>query len=174
MSKGTRKTKAEALQDIANEYIASGAPWPADRRTIAAWAVTHGKWHPQRKSVIDQCAQELAAAMRLEMERDPQGRSVRAKLCVKISERDAAGNPVQKTLWFGRDAHPDLMHRSLQQRREAVFGDCKQLKTDQDSYNENNTYGANIQLSFDFTSDLADSEHGTEYSPPPPDDSDDD
>jgi hypothetical protein len=170
-----KKTKAEALQDIANAYIAAGESWPAGKRTIAAWAVRNKMWEPQRHSLIDQCAQEIADAMRLEMEQDPQGRTVRAKLCAKITEKDASGKLVQKTLWFGRDAAPELMHRSLQQRREGVLGDCKQLKTDQDSYNENNTFGTTIQLSFDFTKDLADAEHGTEYAPPPPpDDQNDD
>lgn len=175
MHRSYKKTKAEALQDIANAYIAAGQPWPVGRRSIAEWAVAHNLWSPQRRSVVDQCAQELADAMRLEMEQDPQGRTVRAKLCAKISEKNAEGKPVQKILWFGRDAAPELMHRSLQQRRDGVLGDCKQLKTDQDSYNDNNSYGATIQLSFDFTKDLADAEHGTEYDPPPPpEDQDDD
>jgi hypothetical protein len=129
MSRPTRKTKSEALQDIVNDYIAAGQPWPADRRTIAAWAVLKGKWQPQRRSAIDQCAKELAEAMRLEMEKDPQGRTVRAKVCATISEKDEEGNYTQKTIWFGRDAEPNLMHRSLQQRRGGILGDCKQLIT---------------------------------------------
>ena len=106
--------------------------------------------------------------MRLEMELDPQGRTVRAKHCAKISEMDDGGKPAQRTMWFGRDAPPDLMHRSLQQRRVGVLGDCKQLKTDQDSYNDNNSFGATLQMSFNFEQDLADLEHNTEYNPQRP------
>jgi hypothetical protein len=167
------KTKAEWLQEIVNDYIDEGQSWPADRRTIAAWAVANKRYEATRPSIVDQCAKELAEAMRLEMEVDPQGRTVRAKYCAKISEMDDKGKSVQRTLWFGRTAEPNLMHRSLQQRRNNVLGDCKQLKTDQDSYNENNKWGATLQLSFNFEKDLADLEHDTEYNPqPPPEDED--
>lgn len=166
MPKTAGKTKQEYLQDIVSEYIASGEPWPADRRTIAAWAVKNKRWEPPSKSNIDQCAQELAEAMRAEMETDPQGRSVRAKHCAKITEQDESGKFVQRTLWFDRSAPPDLMHVSLQQRRRAILGDNTQLKTDQDSYNENNTYGAYIELSFNYEPDLAELEHASEYNPP--------
>jgi hypothetical protein len=81
---------------------------------------------------------------------------------------------VQKTLWFDRSAPPDLMHIALQQRRKGILGDNKQLKTDQDSYNDNNKYGATIQLSFNYEQDLADMEHGEEYKPDEDDDTEED
>jgi hypothetical protein len=165
-----RPTKQEYLQDIVNDYIAAGEPWPADRRTLAAWAVRNGRWESPPRSRIDQCAKELAEAMRAEMETDPQGRTVRAKHCAKIQEMED-GKPVQRTLWFGRDAAPNLMHIALQQRRKGILGDNRQLKIDQDSYNDNNKYGAQIQLSFDYTADLLEMEHASEYDPElPPDD----
>jgi hypothetical protein len=55
------------------------------------------------------------------------------------------------------------MQLSLQQRRFAVLGDCKQLKTDADSYNDNNPHGAEVQMSFNFEEDLAELEQPTEY-----------
>ncbi len=169
----TRKTKSEYLQDIVNDYIAAGEPWPADRRTIAAWAVHNKRWEAPAKSRIDQCAQELADAMRAEMETDPQGRTVRAKHCVKITETDENQRTVQKTLWFDRSAPPDLMHISLQQRRKAILGDNRQLKLDQDSYNDNNVYGAHIQLSFNYEDDLLELDHASEYDPGLDDDDED-
>lgn len=172
-SKQKKKTKAEYLQDIVNDYIADGQPWPASRRDIARWAVRNRRYQPPQKSVVDRCAQELAAAMRLEMEKDPQGRTVRAKHCAKILEQDEKGEFVQKTLWFGRSAKPELMHVSLQQRRKAILGDNRQLKLDQDSYNDNNEYGAKIQLSFNYEDDLFESEHSTEYNPKLDDEDDD-
>lgn len=176
MAKSAKRTKLEYLQDIVNDYILAGERWPADRRTIAAWAVRNKRWEPPPKTRIDQCAQELAEAMRAEMETDPQGRSVRAKHCAKITEQDEAGKIVQKTLWFGRSAPPDLMHISFQQRRKAILGDNRQLKLDQDSYNENNAYGAQIQLSFNYEDDLLEMEHASEYDPelPPEDEPDSD
>jgi hypothetical protein len=38
------------------------------------------------------------------------------------------------------------------------LGDCKQLKTDTDSYNENYNAAEPIQMIFDFTEDLAELE----------------
>lgn len=159
------KTKTEALQDIVHDYIAEGQPWPASRRDIAAWAVRNRRYDAPQKSLIDRCAQELAAAMRREMETDPQGRTVRAKHCAKIKEMDENGNYIQKTLWFDRSAKPDLMHISFQQRRKAILGDNRQLKVDHDSYNDNNDYGAHIQLSFNYEDDLLEAEHDSEYNP---------
>ena len=44
MGKLKQKTKAEWLQEIVNDYIAAGEPWPADRRMLAAWAIQHNRW----------------------------------------------------------------------------------------------------------------------------------
>lgn len=46
------------------------------------------------------------------------------------------------------------MHISFQGRRQQIVGDCKQLKTDVDSYNQNGNDGKPIQMIFDFTLDL--------------------
>jgi hypothetical protein len=50
------------------------------------------------------------------------------------------------------------MEIAFQQRRESISADCRQLKTDIDSYNENFNVGQPIQMVFDFTDDLAEAE----------------
>ena len=50
------------------------------------------------------------------------------------------------------------MHIALQQRRQQIVGDCRQLKTDVDSYNENRKPNQPIQLVLDFTEDVAEIE----------------
>jgi len=42
-------------------------------------------------------------------------------------------------------------------------GDCKQLKTSVDSYNDNNKHGKYIEISFDFAEDMEESEQPTVY-----------
>ena len=42
-------------------------------------------------------------------------------------------------------------------RRRQIVGDCRQLKTDVDSFNENRIPDAPIQLVLDFTADVAES-----------------
>jgi hypothetical protein len=46
------------------------------------------------------------------------------------------------------------MQRAFQQRRHQIFGDCKQLKTDVDSFNDNRSPETPIQIVFDFRADL--------------------
>ena len=50
------------------------------------------------------------------------------------------------------------MQIARQQRRQQIVGDCRQLKMDADSFNENSNPGLPIQLVFDFTDDLAELE----------------
>lgn len=50
------------------------------------------------------------------------------------------------------------MEKAFNQRREQIIGDCVQLKTDVDVYNEMNTEQPPIQLVLDFTDDVAERE----------------
>ena len=50
------------------------------------------------------------------------------------------------------------MAAAFQQRRQQVVSDCRQLKVDVDSYNQNQNDGKPIQMIFDFTLDLAELE----------------
>jgi hypothetical protein len=88
--------------------------------------------------------------MREELIIDPQGRTVRAKHAARV-EQDGE----QLALWADiRTAERQFMVIAFQQRRQSIVGDCRQLKTDVDSYNENGNPGAPIQLPLDFTLDV--------------------
>ena len=64
-------------------------------------------------------------------------------------------------LWADiRSATPDHMQVALQQRRHQIVGDCRQLKYDADSFNDNYNTSQPIQISFDFTRDLQEIEAG--------------
>jgi hypothetical protein len=143
----------EQLQRVINEYIAAQRPWPATTREIAAWAIQRGLWKPQPAAMVRQCADELANAMREEYLVDPQGRTVRAKHVVREH---------QIALWADiRTASPEHMQMAFQQRRQQIVGDCRQLKVDVDSYNENYNHGEPIQMVFDFTNDIEELELAT-------------
>lgn len=140
---------SEQLQNIANDYFESNSGM-ASTREIAQWAMDTGRWSPQRGSLIEQCADELSRAMREEHITDAQGRSVRAKHAARIKQGDK-----QITLWADiRHASRDHMARAFQQRRRQILGDCKQLKADVDSFNDNRIPDNPIQVVFDFTLDL--------------------
>jgi hypothetical protein len=53
-----------------------------------------------------------------------------------------------------RSASREHMERSFQQRRQGIVGDCRQLTSDVDSYNQNHNIGEDIQLVLDFTLDI--------------------
>jgi len=50
------------------------------------------------------------------------------------------------------------MQLTFQQKRRAIVGECRQLKTAQDSYNDAHPDAAPLQVSFDFNMDLAEIE----------------
>lgn len=162
--KTVKKTRTEHLQGIINLYQNETGQVQIDLHDVASWAVRKRLWEPQSGDSIQQCAHELSRAARKEQYEDPQGRTVRKKHAVRqyIHEGSSAGK--QLILWADIEtAPPDHMRISLQQRRGYILGDCRQLKTDLESYNENNKHGACIQLSFDFTEDLEEAEMDTEY-----------
>jgi hypothetical protein len=64
-----------------------------------------------------------------------------------------------------RVAPEEHMEIAFQQRRQQIVGDCAQLKTDVDSYNDNNPFGAYHQLPLDFTDDVAERQQPTKYVP---------
>jgi hypothetical protein len=142
------------MQRIVNRYIDAGQKWPATAQQIAKWAVAHKLWVPQPSTVVAQCADHLARAMREEYITDPQGRAVRAKHAARVEE-----NGEQTTLWADiRTAPRKHMELAFRQRRGQILGECKQLKSDVDSYNQNASLGRPIPMIFDFTDDLAEME----------------
>lgn len=148
--KRTNKTYGDRMREIANQYMSSGEEWPATSRQVAAWAIDKGLWQPQPSAIIDRCADDLAKAMREDYATDPQGRRVRTKHAARILE-----SGTQTTLWADiRNATPVHMKIAFQQRRQQIVGDCWQLKSDVDSYNENTPLSPQIPMVFDFTDDM--------------------
>jgi hypothetical protein len=144
----------EQMQHIANQYFGEGNSQTASTHEIAIWAIEKKLWEPQRGALINQCADELSRAMREEYFTDAQGRKVRAK---HVARRDRDGR--QSSLWADiRTAPRDHMETAFQQRRQQIVGDCRQLKIDVDSYNQNLNPGEPIQMIFDFNDDLAEIE----------------
>ena len=160
------KTRAQYRQDIVAKYRAAGESWPTDSKTIASWAIRRKLWEMPRRSAIDVCARELSEAMREEYYTDLQGRRVRKKHCLRKREELTDGTHQQLTIWLDIEDDADErddIEEAFQQRRTQVFTDCRHLKTDVDSYNDNGNPGNPIPMLFDFTDDLAESEQPTEY-----------
>jgi hypothetical protein len=153
------KSKTQGNQEIINDYLEETGAAVLDMRLVAAWAIRKGRWDTPPTDKIKQCAQELSRAARVEFYEDPQGRTVRRKHAYRIKKDDK-----QLVFWVDiEDAKPGQMLLAFQQRRKGILQDCAQLKTDVDSYNDNNKANDRIQLAFNFEEDLAEMAQPTEY-----------
>ena len=85
---------------------------------------------------------------------DRKGRRVRVKHPV-VTRKGAE----QTVLWDDlRTAPRKHMEVAFAQRRNQIVGDCRQLKTDVDSFNDLRPSESPIQIVFNFTNDLAELE----------------
>ncbi len=131
-----------AMLRIVREYLDSGGTEPLDLDEVARFAVNHGHWKPAPGKDVQMCKRDLARALRGEYHTDPQGRSVRTYHAASLRDRDSDR---QLVLWADiTTAQREHMERSFLQRRHQIVGDCRQLKTEVDSYNDNNREGARI------------------------------
>lgn len=96
--------------------------------------------------------------MREEYLTDPQGRRVRKKHALRRSN--------QLPLWIDIEdptTVKDDVEEAVQSRRSQIYSDCRQLKNDVDSYNDNWNREEPILMLWDFTEDLEESELSAEY-----------
>ena len=93
----------------------------------------------------------MAKALREEYATDAKGRRYRVNHAVRITK---AG--IQYTFWaMLGDAPRGHMQKAFIQRREQIVGDCVQLATDVEVYNEMNGEQPPIPMLFDFRDDVA-------------------
>ena len=141
-------------QRTVRAYRASGQHWPATAREIADWAILNGRWEIPSSAVRTKCAAEMAEAMREEYFTDESGRRVRLLHPAKVRRQG-----VLFTEWDDiRTAPRAHMQLSFQQHRRKIAGECRQLKTDLDSFNDAHSDEEPLQVSFDFNMDLAEIE----------------
>jgi hypothetical protein len=123
-----------------------------DPHDVAGWAYKNGLHKPNPKTVIDIIAADIAQAFREEYRTDPQGRRYRAKHAAKTR----IGNQTL-SLWGDLDdpkAPHDHFVTSFGQRRQQIVGDCYQLKTDADVYNDARKPQDPVNVVLDFTLDV--------------------
>jgi hypothetical protein len=142
-------TLNDQLVNIVEDYRRAGNPWPASKSEIAEWAVAHERYQLTRGMAISQCAERIGRAMGLEHVKDKKGRSIRRYYAARLREN---GQLVMK--WDDYNAPRPFMEVGAANRRNQILGECRQLKTDMDSYSERHCPENPIQISFDFTVDL--------------------
>lgn len=146
-------TYSKKMQKIVMDYRESGENWPATKREIAAWAIRAGKWEMPPSAVLDRCANDIGEVMSEIYFTDKHGRRVRLLHPATVKRQGELF-----TEWDDiRSAPRQHIQLSFQQKRKSIAGECRQLKTDMDSYNDAHSE-APIQISFDFTMDIAELE----------------
>lgn len=129
-----------------------GSDGLVDPQEIALWAYQNGLHKPNPKTVIDIIAGDIAQMFREEYRVDRYGRRYRAKHAVTRKQ-----NGQTLSLWGDLD-DPNAPHshfvKSFAQRRQQIVGDCVQLKTDADVYNDRRKPAEPIQTVLDFTLDV--------------------
>ena len=132
-------------------------------RDVASWAIEKGLWEPRKTDFVDQLAEELARAWREEYRTDRHGWRYRAKHARKVKTEGK-----NLTLWADIDdgnASHEHFQAAFAQRRQQIVGDCLQLKTDVDVYNDKHRNEEPIQLVLDFTYDVAELQLLNKYPP---------
>lgn len=142
------------VKDYIERYKAENCvEGPLDLHEIAAWAWRNGLHKPNAKTVIDAIAADIAQVFREEYRTDKHGRRYRAKHAATHKQGTKT-----LSLWADLD-DPNAPHshfvRSFSQRRQQIVGDCVQLKTDVDVYNDKRVPVDPIQVPLDFTLDVA-------------------
>ena len=138
------------LQQIVKEYQQSGEEWPASSADIARWALRNNKYNLRAPTIERIIRREISQAMREEYITDAKGRRIRAKHPAQV-RRDGE----QIVLWDDiRTATRSHMEMAFTHRRNHIVGECRQAKTDVDSYNDAHPQEKPIQMVLDFTNDV--------------------
>lgn len=154
-------TKNEALQKAWHSYESTHGHLPTSTRQAYAWGVSQGILELPQLDALDVGAELMAQALRAELKTDADGRRYRVNHAVRATK-----SGVQYTFWgvLGYAGH-EHMEKAFGQRREQIIGDCAQLKTDVDVYNDlNKGKRLEFQLVLDFSDDVAEREYSSKSS----------
>ncbi|MEJ0094972.1 MAG: hypothetical protein WDN46_16575 [Methylocella sp.] len=140
----------ENLQHIWHAYEREHGAVPATLRDAVQWGVREGLIALPETDPYAKLAEDMATALREEYATDAKGRRYRVNHAVRVTK---AG--VQFTFWaMMKDAPRQHMQKAFIQRREQIVGDCVQLSTDVDAYNDMNSEQSPIPMLFDFRDDV--------------------
>lgn len=131
-----------------------------DLHALAEKLIESGEWEDPEYDRVKACQKALAKVARKQTYVDPQGREVRKRHAFTFTDERG------QLRWLWADIElgtPEQIHKSLQIRRRGVFGEVHQIYTAKESFNDNNKYGAEIAMSFNFDEDIAETESPTEY-----------
>ena len=143
-------TYNEQLQDIWHSFESEMGHTPASPRDAVVWGVRKGLIQTRKADPLEKLTEDMVTALRQEYRTDRYGRKYRVNHAVRVTK-----SGVQYTLWAELDHAPlEHMMKAFGQRRKQIVGDCVQLKTDVDVYNDIHSDQKPIQMILDFTQDV--------------------
>lgn len=144
---------ANQIKTYIERYRAeTGSDGLLDPHEVAAWAYQRGLHKPSVRTVVDAIAADISQVFREEYRTDKNGQRYRAMHAVRSKSGDKT-----MSLWADMDderAPRSHFVKSFSQRRQQIVGDCCQLKTDVDVYNNKYSNLDPIQMHLDFTLDV--------------------
>ena len=144
-------TYNEQLQRVWHEFERLHGFMPASSREAVRWGVERGMIGAPDYDPYDKLAEDMSRALREEYGTDHLGRRYRKNHAVRITKTG-----VQLTIWaILGEAPPEHMQKAFIQRREQIVGDCVQLATDVEVYNDMNPGQPPIQMLLDFRDDVS-------------------
>ncbi len=140
----------EQLQHVWHAYEKAHGYLPATAREACMWGVSQGMIEAPEYDPYDRLAEDMSRALRDEYATDQLGRRYRKNHAVRVTK-----GGVQYTMWaiLGHSAR-EHMHKAFIQRREQIVGDCVQLSTDVEVYNDLHKEREPIQILMDFRDDV--------------------
>jgi len=143
-------TRNEQLQHIWHEYEKEHGYLPARPRDAVVWGAQRRMIDVPVPDPYDSLAEDMSRALREEYATDSMGRRYRKNHAVRVTK-----GGVQHTFWAILGHAPrDHMQKAFIQRRKQIVGDCVQLATDVEVYNEQNADQPPIPMLLDFRDDV--------------------
>jgi hypothetical protein len=166
--KKSEKYERDPEQGIA-EYIAATGDQSWTLTKVAAWMIAQGKWAQERESAVRQLTRHLRrVARQVHIIDEETGKEVRKYHAFRCGEQ-------QPMLWASMESITrEQMDESKTMRRNTLAGGCIQLARDLDHFNRNYNPGDPIPFNPDFTKDIEDDAHSSDYDDTPPDESESD
>ena len=147
-------TRKELLQRLWKRYEEEHDQSPASARQVVEWAVKEGLLDLPVVDLYDILAGQMSDALREEYDTDSIGRRYRLNHAIRVTKHG-----VQHTFWAIMGFAPrEHMQIAFTQRRNQIVGDCFQLKTDVEVYNDLNKDQLPLPLILDFTDDVKERE----------------
>lgn len=157
---------ARRLLALMDEYAAVHQCTEIDPIDAAQWAIQNGKWDEPPEDRVRKLANLIRRAAREDFFEDENEEPVRRRHPYRVSDE-----PKQKYLWLKmEDMTPGQFKVSTQVRRRGMVAGAIQYVRDVSYYNTHFNPGDPIEVSVDFTQDVADHRQPGEYRDEPPDD----